>query len=695
MRFLVLSAFLAGFILSPYQAAAKNRLASETSPYLQLHASDPVAWRAWSAETLEAAKKAGKPILLSIGYTACHWCHVMQRESFENAKTAAIINAKFFPILVDREERPDVDDVFQAAATIMGVSTGWPLTMFATPDAKPFWGGGYFPNRPLAGMTPFNDTLIQVATAYYDDPRAARFDATMLGDLVVEFMTPKPGALSPDHINTIAKQMNARIDPLSGGFKGPPKFPRTPALELLWRASFGADDTDFRDSVLEGLRHMGNGGFFDHVGGGFFRYTEDNEWLTPHFEKMLNVNAALLGLMVEAFRETNDPFFKDRAHKTAAFMVREMRTKDGAFAASLDSDSLDGKGEMHEGEFYAWSDQNITDILKEDAKAFLGIYALAPLRGRKMGVLYLAQPLHAKPSHTASLERLYVARKKRHRPRLDDKILSGWNAMAITALAKAADALDEPALFSAALEAFSFVETRLSDNKGRLRHSWRDGKTSTMASLSDLAEMAGAAISLYEATGNKTYLERAKAWADDAVSHHLDKKDGAFFSSADDIEASVARVKPVFDRANWSGNARMVETLARLYYLDGNDAWKNLAERNLAALAGITNSGPIETAALLNAAHTLFSALQVVIVGSRGDGNTKRLLKRLSSFSLPGLTLQVIGPQEELPENHPARRKGQIDNRATAYVCRGPVCSLPVTNEEALGKTLDRMRQNG
>ncbi len=680
-------------------AAAAPRLAGETSPYLRLHAQDPVDWRSWGDAALAEASRANRPILLAVGYFACRWCHVMQRESYLDPAIAEIVNREFIPVLVDREERPDVDAAYLLQASLLGFPTGWPLTLFLAPSGEMFFGGTYFPKEDTGGVPSFAKVLAEVAAVWRDDRAGAIAEAARAAGALRRALVPRPGSLGADEMDAAQRSLLEDVDPFGGGFGKSTKFPRVPALEALWRAYLRTGDKDFAQAVAAALNAMAEGGIYDHVGGGFFRYAVDPEWRVPHYEKMLNVNGALLALLTETWRETRDELFARRARETAAFLLAEMRLPGGAFASALDSESTDGNGHKDEGTYYLWSEMEIERVLGPAAAPFLAAYGLAPPERKERrtsgdpGTLYRTEAPIADAARTeAALSRLRAERGRRHRPERDGKILADWNGIAVAALAEAGLAFGERAWIEAAGVALADAARRLEIPPGRLSHSWHDGRAGAPAPVESLAQMAKAALVLFEATGDAVYLGRAETWIRQAVRDHWDDASGGFFQAAADAVPALARLKLILDMPDPSGNAATTEALAKLYFLTGAEELRARAERTLAATGGGVGANPLGSAGLLNAADTLRRGLQVVIIGQRGETETDRLLARTFAFSLPARALLVIPPGRTLPENHPAHGKGQIDGRATAYVCRGTVCSLPATDVEDLAATIRAMR---
>ena len=691
----------------------RNHLDREASPYLQLHAADPVHWRAWSADSLARAKATGKPILLSIGYSSCHWCHVMRREAFSDPETGDVLNRLFFPILLDREERPGIDALYQAAAAALSLPTGWPLNMFLTPDAKPFWGGTYFPKDKMRGMAAFKDILLQVSGIHTGDPDGVAKDAERVAQFLARAFQSKPGEITAEKTNTAVRTFLKTIDPFYGGFGEGPKFPYPVALEMLWRAHIRTGEAAFADAVTSNLTHMLGGGFYDHVGGGFFRYAVDAAWRVPHFEKMLDVNATMVRLMTDVWRETGDGDLQRKVLDTVNFMLSELRLPDGAFAGSLDADSLNAAGYELEGAFYLWDEKEILRLLGDDGPLFVAAYGIQPPENAlgddygDTGTLYrseqpiqmLAETFKLSPAEIGkrldeSLSTLKRHRAKRPRPRRDGKIIADWNGMAVAALTEAGLAYQRTDWIDAAEKAFG-ASRRALTAKARLHQSAAGEKVGAPATAQGLAEMARAALVLFEATGNKDYLGLASEWADAAVTHHWDGVGGGgFFTAAKDAGPAVARMKSVMDDPNTSGNGKMAEVLALLYYLGGDAKRIDRASRTLLAVGGAAQDPVLKAAGLYNAAGTIDTGLQIVVVGTRGEIATDRLVRRVMKTSLPNRALEVISPGVVLPEGHPARNKEQLDGKATAYVCRGAICSLPVTSLSELTETLLLMRKS-
>ncbi len=677
-----------------------NQMSVEASPYLQSHAKDAVHWRPWGPKALAEAKTLNRPIFLSIGYLACHWCHVMQRESFAGGEGAALINELFVPVLIDREERPDLDFLYQNAAALLDLPTGWPLSMFLSHEGQPFFGATYIPKDAGLGMPALSDVLRRINNAYKSDPEGVIRDAAMVGRALAAANRPQAGEVTPMHRTQAAKAYMAEADSLSGGFGDAAKFPNWPALLLLWRQHLRSGDIATGDFVKLSLREMVRGGLFDHLGGGFFRYTTEPLWRTPHFEKMLDVNAGMIRLLAQVWRETKDPEMESAVSQTIAFLAREMRHPNGAFISSLDADSLSIAGEEHEGAFYRWREADIRAVLGSDAGAFLAKYAVAPLENApgeaepEWGTLYRQDA----EANAGALRKLFQARTARPRPKRDAKILADGNGLAIRALAEAGFAMGRADWIELAVAVFKASTDALMGPDDRMHQSAViDGEASRrgpMATLSAIAAMAHGAVSLFEATGNGAYLARAQAWGELILAHHSDASEPGFFADAKQAIAVPIRLKPVFDDPNPAGNSAAVSLFARLYFHTGKAVWRKLATITLEAFGATADTPAIGSAGLMNAADDLMSALQVVVIGQRSKPNTAQLLRTISRRSLPAQVLQVIAPGTMLPDGHPAQFKEQIDARATAYVCRGTVCSLPATTAGDLDENLAVFRKD-
>ena len=666
-----------------------NALASATSPYLLQHQHNPVDWQEWNQASLARARAENRPILLSIGYAACHWCHVMAHESFENAATAAVMNRLFVNIKVDREERPDLDTVYQQALAVMGQQGGWPLTMFLTPDGEPFWGGTYFPPEPRYGRPGFVQVLEQVAELWRaGDRRLLTNRQTILRDLQ-RLATPRPGdPLPPAVAGETARRLAQRFDAVHGGLAGAPKFPHAPILRLLWEQAWRDGDPTLRHRVLHTLSRICQGGIYDHLGGGFARYSVDAYWLVPHFEKMLYDNAQLLELLASAHAATGDPLFLARADETVAWLEREMLV-DGAFASALDADS-----EGEEGRFYVWDAAEIDTLLGPDATAFRLAYGVTDAgnwEGRNV-LNRLHEP--GLPDRDEELlgrcgVKLLAARAERIAPGRDDKVLADWNGLMIAALARASGQLDRPHWLELAEAAFAAVLRQMSEGD-RLFHSWRAGRRLPMAFLDDYAQMARAALALFERTGQTFYRDRAAAWLAQCRAQFHDDRAGGYFLDAGAADGPVVRPRNAHDGPTPSANGTLAEVAATLWHLTGEERYRAAADAILAAFAGDAGENPAGHATLLLATCRLADAVQVVVVGAEETPGFSALWAVASAVLPPGGLLCRLAPDVGLPPAHPAAGKRLLDGHAAAYVCRGMTCEAPLTAAQALSDRLTR-----
>ncbi|MGE5260123.1 MAG: thioredoxin domain-containing protein [Actinomycetota bacterium] len=671
-----------------------NQLGRETSPYLLQHKDNPVHWRPWGEAALAEARETGKPILLSVGYAACHWCHVMAHESFEDESTARVMNDLFVNIKVDREERPDVDAIYMGALHELGEQGGWPLTMFLTSDAEPFWGGTYFPKEQRYGRPAFVSVLNEVARVYAQEPDKVRQNADVLKDrLKPAHKVSASAPPSEEALADLARRMVQAIDPVNGGIRGAPKFPQPQFFELLWRAGLRYRLLNPLEAVNLTLTHIAQGGIYDHLGGGFSRYSVDEGWLVPHFEKMLYDNAQLIELMTESWREQNLKLFAQRIAETVDWLLREMVVEGGGFAASLDADS-----EGEEGKFYIWSLAEISNILGEnDVRLFAEIYGVTAegnFEGHNILNRLDAIELRneATERHLAEMRaKLFTRRASRVRPGFDDKVLADWNGLMIAALAKAADTFDKPRWLAAAEAAFAFVSTRMVSN-GRLMHAYRAGNAKAPATANDYANMIRAALTLANVTGERTYIGRAREWTQILDEHYWANDLGGYFYVADDTSDLIVRPLSGQDEATPNANGTMVSNLMALTLWTGEERYAKRAEAVLKAFAGAMRENVLAHAGLLAAVLDVMAPTLIVFVVP--EGSDARLLRHaLNEVSLPGAVVQEIGAGESLPTSSPAHGKTAIDGKPTAYVCIGPQCSLPVTAPAKLVETIKAARQ--
>jgi uncharacterized protein YyaL (SSP411 family) len=672
----------------------RNRLGEETSPYLLQHKDNPVHWQPWGDAMLAAAKAADRPILLSIGYAACHWCHVMAHESFENSDIAAQMNALFVNVKVDREERPDLDQIYQHALALMGEQGGWPLTMFLTPEGEPFWGGTYFPPESRWGRPGFPQVLEAMSNAYARDRDKVAKNVAVLREALQRLGRPeRGGSIAPEQLDRIAERLLREVDQLHGGIGTAPKFPQTGILELLWRGWKRTGQAPYRDAVVKALDAMCQGGIYDHLGGGFSRYSTDARWLVPHFEKMLYDNAELVHLLTLVWQETKSPLYRQRIEETLGWVGREMLTREGGFASSLDADS-----EHEEGKFYVWSEAEIDAVLGDRAALFKRFYDV-DAQGNWEGHSILNR-LNTPALANAETERelahcralLLQARAGRVRPGLDDKVLADWNGLMIAAMANAGIVFERPAWIGLARGAFDFIRRHIVEPEERLLHSWRAGRARHPASVDDYANLCRAALTLHEATGDDDFLSQARDWVRILDQHYWDLADGGYFFAAKDTEGLVARPKTAADSAVPAGNGTLIGVLPRLAMLTGEETYLRRAEAILRTFSGEMGRNFFPLATLLNNVELLAKPLHVVLVGESGAPAFDALQRAVYDVSLPNRVVMSVPPGGSLPSNHPASGKGLVDGKPAAYVCEGPVCSLPITEPQTLLETLAQVR---
>ncbi len=680
-----------------------NFLANETSPYLRQHKDNPVHWMAWGEEAFAMARVQNKPILLSIGYAACHWCHVMAHESFESGETAALMNQYFINIKVDREERPDVDMVYQNALALLGQQGGWPLTMFLTPEREPFWGGTYFPPLPRHGLPGFREVLRGVHESWGEQQDKITHNVKSLTAALQKLQERQEGHIvSREMLDRISLFFLSRIDSVNGGIGDGPKFPSLSIIALLWDGYIRTGSDTYKSAVIQSLTHMCQGGLYDHIGGGFCRYTVDGEWLVPHFEKMLYDNGLFLGMLAEVYRETQNPLFAQRLRETAAWLQRDMTvTHNGAagFASSFDADSMDATGHAEEGAYYIWRSTEVDDILGADAAFFKKAYDITqggnwegvniPNRLQQLSLLSERDEMKLKALRT----KLKDKRDARIPPARDGKVLADWNGLAIAGLLRASFSLDAPELLKTAAGAFGFVTQNMMEKDGRLWHSFCDGKTAHIAVLDDYANMTEASLLFFELTGNAAYLSQAEIWVNVLLHDYWDDAGKGFFLSAHKMKDLPLRPKTADDTATPSGNGTMVGVLARLFLLTGKEIYRDRAEATARAFSGDIGQRFFPLSTLLSGSDFLAHPVSVVLAGKRGR---EKFLGALRTVSVPRLALfEAADNGNGLPTSHPAHGKATFDGNAVAYACFGQSCLPPVSDPAELRRLLleERSRQ--
>jgi uncharacterized protein YyaL (SSP411 family) len=679
-----------------------NRLSRETSPYLLQHARNPVDWYPWGEEALARARDADKPILVSIGYSACHWCHVMEQESFEDTGVARVMNEHFICIKVDREERPDLDKIYQTAHQILtGRPGGWPLNMFLTPqDQMPFFGGTYFPKAARFGMPGFTDILARVAAFYRERRDAVTGQNGQLREIFDRLQPTGPNGGAQAGAGLLARARESLIrqhDRHHGGFGGAPKFPHPTSLDLLLRRwararAAGEDDPEALAAAHRTLRAMALGGIFDQVGGGFCRYSVDERWEIPHFEKMLYDNGQLLSLYADGFAATGDALLRDAAIGIAEWALREMQSPGGGYYSSLDADS-----EGHEGKFYVWEAAEVRALLDDNEFALIaaryGLGGAPNFEGRfhlhtQVGTPELAVQFQRSEDEViralaSAHKKLFVARERRVRPGRDDKILTSWNALMIRGMARAAWRLGRDDFLKSAECAFDFLRAHLW-KEGRLLATAKDGRAHLNAYLDDYAFLIDAGLELLQARWRAGDLDFIASLADALLAHFEDREHGGFFFTSDDHERLAYRPKPGADDALPSGNGVAAQVLARLGHLLGRTDYLEAAGRALDGMSSSISQAPSAHGALLLALDEhLFAAQTVVLRGTNDELGT--WLEMARGGYVPWRYVLAIGPNEK-PAGMLALREAK--GGVTAYVCEGQRCAPPATAREQLARAL-------
>jgi uncharacterized protein YyaL (SSP411 family) len=627
----------------------------------------------------------------------------MAHESFEDAATAAVMNELFVNIKVDREERPDIDQIYMNALHLLGEQGGWPLTMFLTPSAEPVWGGTYFPKESRYGRPAFTDILHEISRLFREEPQKIEQNrASLLARLADKARPAGKVTIGVRELDAAASQLGNMFDSVNGGLRGAPKFPQPAILEMLWRAGARTGDARFCETVEHSLDRMCEGGIYDHLGGGFSRYSVDERWLVPHFEKMLYDNAQLLELLALAWQRSGKELFRQRARETVAWLKREMTTPEGAFAASLDADS-----EGEEGKFYVWSLADIEQTLGPDAADFAAQYDMTAA-GNFEGLNILNRLKYLPRSRGESSQtgagsqrnkddaarfsmlrgKLLELRAKRVRPGLDDKVLADWNGLMIAALVNAGIILDEPDWIAMAGRAFDFIARSMMKGE-RLGHSWRAGKLLFPGLASDFAAMIRAALALHEATGKRAYLERALTWQHAFDAHYADPDTGGYYLSADDASDLLLRPHSTLDDATPNPNAVAAQNLVRLAVHAGDDAWRAQADRLIEGVLSAAERNLFGHVALLNALDLRLRGAEIVVTGPQADRLAQAALK------LPFLDRIVLraASAAELPAAHPAQEKLKAVSASAAFVCVGERCSLPVSEPAEIAETVAAMRR--
>jgi uncharacterized protein YyaL (SSP411 family) len=678
----------------PTEKEDMNRLANESSPYLLLHKDNPVDWYPWGPEAFAAAEAHNKPILLSIGYTACHWCHVMEQESFADPETAAFMNEHFINVKVDREERPDVDQIYQAAANLLGHGGGWPLTTFLNPQRVPFVVGTYFPKEERAGMAPpFKTVLKDMVRAWSEQlDQVEKTTTNVIRELGNLWHRDMRGPLDQQTLDTASVRIGQRFDIFFGGITGAQqKFPSVTLLDVLWRGFLRTGTAQFMQLASAALDNMMLGGLWDHVGGGFTRYCADERWLVPHWEKMLGDNALILDLLTQLWQFNHNKLCESRIPETVEFLLRDMRSG-AAFASSFDSDS-----EGEEGKYYLWSEAEIDAAL---VGTFVAKFKTAYNVSRDGNVgngknvlqrLASPAPFPQSDADEALLTRqralLLKARQRRTAPMRDDKVLADANGLVITALANAGAIFQRADWTSAAIEAFDFVVKALGDGD-RLHHSWIDGKRGAMGFADDYANMARAAMALYELVGEKRYLDQARKWVRVMNEHFWDAEKGGYLFTANDSEAHIVRSRMVFDQPGPSANSQMLQVLARLMMATGEQDYAVRLNSIVGAFMGEGQRTYVSMGAFFAGIEFAMAALHIVVIGPLSNTKTHELVAAVLSRPLPNRFLTVMAPEDSFPAGHPLVGKGMVNGQPTAYISQRTTISSPFTNPVTLSQQL-------
>jgi uncharacterized protein YyaL (SSP411 family) len=706
-----------------------NRLINEKSPYLLQHAYNPVEWFPWGEEAFAKARREDKPIFLSIGYSTCHWCHVMERESFENEETAALMNEYFVCVKVDREERPDVDKVYMAAVQTMTGGGGWPLSLFLTPDLKPFYGGTYFPPSDAYGKPGFSTVLKRINEVY----RQEREKVVESGDQLIAYLqqqyqrdfqrgdTKRSGELSDTLLKKTYHQFAASYDERFGGFGSGPKFPRPVVLNFLFCYFAGTNEQETLTMALSTLQAMARGGMYDHIGGGFHRYSVDGQWRVPHFEKMLYDQAQLICSYLDAFQITHDEFYAAVARETIEYVLRDLTDAQGRFFSAEDADSAipDNPSRESEGAFYLWTKDEVIRLLGNDRRTelfcrYFGIEqsgnALADPQGEFTGKNILYQPfamndIAAQFSLDEAEVREIVAKGKKillearsHRPRphCDDKILTSWNGLMISALARASQVLEEPRYADAAVRAAEFIVSTMYNPKTKmLLHRYRDGEARFEAHLDDYAFMIQAALDLYEATFDVRWLTFAFDLHGTQIALFWDSAEGGFFDTSGKDKTILLRQKEEYDGAEPSGNSIAAMNMIRLSRLSDDAVLHAKTETTLKYFAAVLEQTPQVMPQMIAAIDFFLTPpMHIVIAGIKNADDTKAFLHLVHCNFLPGKILLFVesnGEQELISEKIPfVKGMAPIDGKATAYVCENYVCNIPTNDIKVFEEVLAR-----
>jgi len=667
-----------------------NHLVNETSPYLLQHTENPVDWYPWGEEALQRAKVEDKPIFLSIGYSACHWCHVMAHESFQDERVAAILNEHFVSVKVDREERPDLDRIYMSAVQALAGRGGWPMSVFLTPDGQPFYGGTYFPPTPRYGMPAFVDVLLAVADAW-QNRRQELLDGSRQLVASIERQTMVLGGVKRETVKreTLAAvfgNLRRGFNQEHGGWGGAPKFPQPMALEFLLRYHHTTGDSEALQMVTHTLGAMARGGMYDQLGGGFHRYSVDDHWTTPHFEKMLYDNAQLARVYLHAWQVVGDQFYRTIAEETLDYVVREMTDHAAGFYATQDADS-----EGEEGKFFVWTPDQIRDALGDEADEFMAAYGVTR-HGNFEGknILEFVGDMDRRPALAESRRRLFEVREQRVHPGRDDKVLTAWNGLMLVAFAEAGRALDRDDYRLVAERSADFLSRELRQENGRLLRTWKAGKAKLNGYLEDYAYLIEGLLELYQTTFEPRWFVAAQELAETMIAH-FQAPDGGFYDTSDDHETLITRPRDLQDNATPSGNAMAVTALLKLAGFTNDWRYGDIAHQALAQVQSMMAQYPLGFGQWLQAlAYALSQPKEIAIVGDPEAANTQALLSVVRSGYQPFQVVALGEPSAQPPAVPLLRDRGPLDGQAAAYVCRDFTCQAPVTEPEGLRAQLER-----
>ncbi|MCK6603359.1 MAG: thioredoxin domain-containing protein [Ignavibacteriaceae bacterium] len=685
-----------------------NRLINEKSPYLLQHAMNPVDWYPWGEEAFEKARAEDKPVFLSIGYSTCHWCHVMEKESFEDEEVARLLNDTFVSIKLDREERPDIDAIYMAVCQMLSGSGGWPLTVMLTPDKKPFFAGTYFPKYGKYNRMGMIDLVPRIKTLWESKRDEIENSAGQITAALRDETKPESkGELLPALFDLALDQFAKRFDPEYGGFGKQPKFPSPHNLMFLLLQYRRTRSRQALDMAVITLTEMRKGGMYDHAGYGFHRYSTDEKWLLPHFEKMLYDQAMLILAYSDAYQATGNTIFKNTVDEIFDYLQTDMLSPEGVYYSAEDADS-----EGEEGKFYLWHKKEIEELLGEDAAVFIPVFNIKengnfydPVKGSFTGEniphitdddFLIALAFGQASDLSESLVKLREVRKGRIRPHRDEKILTDWNALIIAAFARASGVFSEPRYLEAAVKAFKFISAEMTDKSGKLLHRYKDGSAGITGMLEDYAFMNFAALELFYAGGDEKYLLYAASLADQMISRFYDSESGGFYTSPEENTDVIVRQKEVYDGATPSGNSVAAWSLMKLWLITGETRYFEAAESTLKFFHGRISEIPFAHSFFMLALDLYLRNTTEVVIAAGDDGMESEIKSAIDSHYMPDVTAVILNKNSEA-----ARRFEMLKNytasggKTTVYICRDHVCELPLTEKDAIFSSLHKLNSSG